>query len=257
MAGTIHDAFSLSGRTVIVTGAGGGIGTAIASGFAAAGARVACLDLRLPQDTVDAITAAGGTALGFACDVTDAAQVGAAVDAVTTQWGAIHGLVNGASNDDPTGSILDLAPEEWGRLLAVQLTGTYLVSRAVLPHMIAAGGGSIVHIASQMGHVAAKGRPGYCAAKGALIQLAKAMALDHADAGIRVNSLSPGAIETRRMLLRHGDMETAKLYNVPKHPLGRLGQPMEIATAALFLMSDASSFMTGADLLVDGGYAAL
>ncbi|NMN57450.1 NAD(P)-dependent dehydrogenase (short-subunit alcohol dehydrogenase family) [Xanthobacter sp. SG618] len=257
MAGTIQDAFSLSGRTVIVSGAGGGIGTAIAGGFAAAGARVACLDLTPPHDTVAAISAAEGEAIAIACDVTDAAQVGAAVGDVTARWGAIHGLVNGTSNDDPTGSILDLAPDEWSRLFAVQVTGTYLMSRAVLPHMIAAGGGSIVHIASQMGHVAAKGRPGYCAAKGALIQLAKAMALDHAEAGIRVNSLSPGAVETRRMLLRHGDLETARLYNAPKHALGRLGQPMEIATAALFLMSDASSFMTGADLLVDGGYAAM
>ncbi len=102
-----------------------------------------------------------------------------------------------------------------------------------------------MHIASQMGHVGAVGRPAYCAAKGALIQLAKAMALDHAPDNVRVNSLSPGAIETRRMLLRHGDLETARAYNVPKHALGRIGQPVEIARAALFLVSDASSFMTG------------
>ena len=131
------------------------------------------------------------------------------------------------------------------------------MSRAALPHMIAGRNGNIIHIASQMGHVGAPGRPAYCAAKGALIQLAKAMALDHAAQGIRVNSLSPGAIETRRMLLRHGTMDAARAASVPKHPIGRLGQPQEIANAALFLASDASSFMTGADLLVDGGYTAL
>jgi NAD(P)-dependent dehydrogenase (short-subunit alcohol dehydrogenase family) len=165
--------------------------------------------------------------------------------------------VNGAANDDPTGDILALSPLEWGKVLTVHLTGAYLMSRAALPHMIAAGAGSIVHIASQMGRVGAKGRPAYCTAKGALVQLAKAMALDHAEQGVRVNSLSPGAVETRRMLIRHGDFETARLLNAPKHALGRLGQPNEIATAALFLLSDASSFMTGADLLVDGGYTAM
>jgi len=146
---------------------------------------------------------------------------------------------------------------DWQQTFAVHLNGAFLVSRAAIPFMQRGGSGSIVHIASQMGHVAAKGRPGYCAAKGALIQLAKAMALDHADQGIRVNSLSPGAVETRRMLLRHGDLATAHAYNAPKHALGRIGQPIEIATAALFLLSEASSFMTGSDLLVDGGYNAM
>lgn len=249
--------FDLSGKTIIVTGAGGGIGTSIALTFAAAGARVACLDRSTPQATVDAIAAARGHALGFACDVTDETQVHATVKAIVAHWGPLYGLVNGASNDDPTGSILDLAPSQWSAVFAVHVTGAYHMSRAAIPHMIASGGGSIVHIASQMGHVGAKGRPGYCAAKGALIQLAKAMALDHAEHGIRVNSLSPGAIETRRMLLRHGDLESAKRYNAPKHALGRLGTPQEIASAALYLMSDASSFMTGADLLVDGGYTAM
>ncbi|MFC7738441.1 SDR family NAD(P)-dependent oxidoreductase [Roseomonas sp. GCM10028921] len=257
MDSMIEKAFSLQGRAVIVTGAGGGIGTAISRIFAKAGARVACLDRTDPQGTVDAIAAAGGEALASACDVTDETQTRSVVDAVAARWGAVHGLVNGASNDDPTGSILEIDPSEWGKIFAVHVNGAYLMSRAVLPHMIAGGGGSIVHIASQMGSVAARGRPGYCAAKGALLQLAKAMALDHAEQGVRVNSLSPGAIETRRMLLRHGDMDNAKLHNISKHALGRLGQPMEIATAALFLMSDASSFMTGGDLLVDGGYTAM
>jgi NAD(P)-dependent dehydrogenase (short-subunit alcohol dehydrogenase family) len=130
------------------------------------------------------------------------------------------------------------------------------MSRAILPAMIKAGGGSVIHIASQLGSVAGPRRAVYCATKGALIQLAKAMASDHAAQNIRVNTLSPGAVETDRLVKRFGDMDTARRIAGPKHLLQRLGQPDEIAQAAVFLASDASSFMTGADLLVDGGYNA-
>jgi NAD(P)-dependent dehydrogenase (short-subunit alcohol dehydrogenase family) len=122
--------------------------------------------------------------------------------------------------------------------------------------MIARGGGSIIMIASQLGRVGSPGRAPYCATKGALIQLAKAMAMDHAAQRIRVTTLSPGAVETDRVVYRFGSMEKAREVAGPKHLLGRLGQPEEIASAAVFLASDASSFMTGADLLVDGGYNA-
>jgi NAD(P)-dependent dehydrogenase (short-subunit alcohol dehydrogenase family) len=119
------------------------------------------------------------------------------------------------------------------------------------------GGGSIILIASQLGRVASPGRAAYCTTKGGLIQLAKVMATDHAAQGIRVNTLSPGAVETDRLVRRWGDMDKAREILAPKHLLGRLGQPDEIARAALFLASPASSFMTGADLLVDGGYTAI
>jgi NAD(P)-dependent dehydrogenase (short-subunit alcohol dehydrogenase family) len=257
MEQALQERFMLNDRVMVITGAGGGIGSAIAKAFAGAGGRVACLDRAAPTDLVAEITTGGGEAIGLACDVTDEAGVAAAIAAVVAQWGGIYGLVNGASNDDPTASVVDLDFREWQRTFAVHLNGAFLVSKAALPHMQRAGAGSIIHIASQMGHVGAKGRPGYCAAKGALIQLAKAMALDHAEEGIRVNTLSPGAIETRRLLLRHADMDEARAANAAKHAMGRVGQPIEIATAALFLMSDASSFMTGTDLLVDGGYAAM
>ena len=244
----------LAGRVAVVSGAGGGIGSAIAAAFAAAGARVACVDLKAPDATVASLPEGAGLAL--AADVSveaDTLRVGAAV---TAQWGRVDVLVNGASPDDPSGDVLALDPAEWDRVFDVHVKGAYLMSRAVLPAIIAAGGGSIIHIASQMGHVGAPGRPSYCAAKGALIQLARAMALDHAKVNVRVNSLSPGAIETRRMLLRHGTIEEARRLNIPRHPIGRLGQPQEIAQGALFLASDASSFVTGTDLLVDGGYTA-
>jgi len=123
--------------------------------------------------------------------------------------------------------------------------------------MIARGGGSIILIASQLGRVGSPGRPAYCATKGALIQLAKVLAADHAAQGIRANTLSPGAVETRRMLRRWKTMEEARAVMAPKHLLGRLGQPDEIAQAALYLASDASRFMTGSDLLIDGGYTAV
>ncbi len=248
-------ALALAGRVAVVTGAGGGIGGAIARVFAEAGARVACLDLAAPDTLVQAICAAGGTALALAADVSREPDTLRAVEIVVATWGAVHVLVNGASPDDPSGSVLDIPLPAWDRVFAVHVTGAYLMSRAVLPAMVDAGG-SIIHIASQLGRVGAPGRPAYCAAKGALIQLARAMALDHAAAGVRVNALSPGAVETRRMLLRHNSLEEARAYNIPRHPIGRLGQPSEIAQAALFLASDASSFMTGADLVVDGGYTA-
>jgi NAD(P)-dependent dehydrogenase (short-subunit alcohol dehydrogenase family) len=131
------------------------------------------------------------------------------------------------------------------------------MSKHAIPRIKTAGGGSIIHIASQMGSVGSAGDAAYCATKGALLTLAKAMALDHAGDRIRVNTLSPGGIATQQMVREFGDMATAERdWGRARHPLGRLGQPEEIARAAVFLASDESSFMTGADLLVDGGYTA-
>lgn len=248
----------LRGKAAIVTGAGSGIGQAIAATFAAAGAAVACLDINADaaEETARAAAVNRARTLGVQCDVSGEADTRAAAQAALSAFGAVHILVNAAAADDPNATVLDISLDDWERVFAVNVRGAYLMSRAVLPSMIAAGGGSIIHIASQLGRVGAPARAVYCATKGAVIQLAKAMAVDHAAQNIRVNALSPGAVETRRLVLRFGDMDTARRVAGPKHLLQRLGQPEEIAQAALFLASDAASFVTGTDFLVDGGYTA-
>jgi NAD(P)-dependent dehydrogenase (short-subunit alcohol dehydrogenase family) len=251
--------YSLAGKSAIVTGAGNGIGRAIALAFGEAGAAVACVDLdaQAAEATAAAVEKYGVQALPVRCDVANELDVESAKNMILDKFPAIQILVNGAASYDPNGTVLDLTLSDWDRVFAVNVGGAFLMSRAILPAMVAAGGGSIVHIASQLGSVAAPRRAAYCATKGALIQLAKAMATDHAAQNIRVNTLSPGAVETERLIKRFGDMETARRVSGPKHLLQRLGQPEEIALAAVFLASDASSFMTGADLLVDGGYNAI
>ena len=253
----MSDVYSLNGKNAVVSGAGSGIGRAIALAFAAAGANVACLDLDGDAAAATAAEAAkSGRAIAVACDVSREDDVTTAAEKVLSEFNAVHILVSGAAGHDPTATVLELTLAQWNAVFGVNVAGAFLLSRAFLPSMIAAGGGSIILIASQHGSVAAPGRAVYCASKGALIQLAKTMAADHAAQNVRVNTLSPGATETERLVKRFGDMEAARRISGPKHLLGRLGQPDEIAAAAVFLASDASSFMTGADLLVDGGYNA-
>ena len=255
----MSDRYSLKGKNAVVTGAGAGIGRAIALAFAAAGAQVACVDLDGDAAAATAAEAENGgrRAIAVACDVSRENDVTAAADKILSEFEAVHVLVSGAAGHDPTGTVLDLTLAQWNAVFAVNVAGAFLLSRAFLPSMIAVGGGSVILIASQHGSVAAAGRAVYCASKGALIQLARTMAADHAAQKVRVNPLSPGAVETIRMVRRFGDMETARRIAAPKHLLGRRGQPDEIAAAAVFLASDAASFMTGSDMLVDGGYNAI
>jgi len=252
------DHFKLAGRVAIVTGAGGGIGRAIAVEFAQAGADVACVDLMADnaEETARLARATGRKAIAIVCDVASPEATQAAVDRTVRELGAIRILVNGAAARDPNYTVEDCPPDNWNQVFGVNVGSAFLMSKWCIPVMAKAGGGSIIHIASQLGSVATYERAAYCATKGALISLARAMAIDHAKQNIRVNSLSPGATETDRMPLRFGTMEEARKVSGPRHVLGRLGLPDEIARGALFLASDASSFMTGADLLVDGGYNA-
>jgi NAD(P)-dependent dehydrogenase (short-subunit alcohol dehydrogenase family) len=249
----------LTGRAALVSGAGGGIGRAICLAFAEAEAAAVCCDIDAAsaEETARLARNAGGRAIAQPCDVSVQAQTEAAAAAANQAFGRIDILVSGAAPHEPSGTVLETSLADWNRVLAVNLTGSFLLSRAALPYMIDGGGGSIIFIASQLGRVGSAGRAAYCATKGALIQLAKVMAIDHAGQNIRVNTLSPGGVETQRTLQRYGSFEAGRRTLGPKHLLGRLGQPQEIAAAALFLAGNASSFVTGSDLLVDGGYTAV
>jgi NAD(P)-dependent dehydrogenase (short-subunit alcohol dehydrogenase family) len=189
---------SLEGKVALVTGAAGGIGAAIVSLFQAAGARVLALDIN-----ADALSQAFGkpddAVSTRCCDATREDDVQAAVAAAVTMFGRIDVLVNGVACDQPSGTIVELSPAVWDQTFAANVRSAFLMSRAVVPLMARAGGGSIIHIASQLGRVGTARRPAYCATKGALIQLAKAMAIDHAADRIRVNALSPGAVATGRL----------------------------------------------------------
>ena len=255
----IDTAFRLDNKTAIVVGAANGIGRATALAFAAAGARVACADIEDggAKATVADIEKAGAEALPVPLDVTDGASCRAAVAATVHRFGGLDVLLYGAADSDQAATVVEMDEAAWDRVIRVNLTGAFLMVKAAVPAMITRGGGSIILIASQLGRVGSASRPAYCATKGALIQLAKVLATDHAAQGIRANTLSPGAIETRRMLRRHKDMDEARRVMGPKHLLGRLGRPDEIARAAVYLASDASAFMTGSDLLIDGGYTAI
>ena len=249
----------LTGKVALVSGAGGGIGRAISLAFAEAGAAVgSCdIDVALVEETARLVKTAGGRAIARRCDVSVEAETTTVTTAAHDAFGRLDILVSGAAPHDPGGTILETSLAAWERVLAVNLTGSFLLSRAALPWMIAGGGGSIILIASQLGRVGSAGRAAYCATKRALIQLTKVMAIDHAAQNTRVNTLSPGGVETQRLLRRYGSLEEARERLGSKHLLGRLGKPQEIAAAAVFLASHEVSFVTGSDLLVDGGYAAV
>lgn len=233
----------LDGRVALVTGAARGIGRAISDRFAAEGATV----LRLDREPGDGLICA---------DITDDVVVDGVIGGLVAEHGRIDVLVNNAAASNTKAAFADLTLAEWRLSMDVNLTGTFLVSRAVIHAMREQGGGVIINVASQLGSVAVAGRSAYCATKGGLLQLTRAMALDHAGDGIRVNALSPGAILTERLLDTYGTAEAANDALAAKHPIGRIGMPEDVTGAAVFLASDESGFMTGADLIVDGGYTA-
>jgi NAD(P)-dependent dehydrogenase (short-subunit alcohol dehydrogenase family) len=248
----------LSDRVVIITGAAGDIGIAMARRFAGAGARLALLDRDAAMLRARCADVLGDAApwLG-ACDTADANALCAAVQQIAVHHGAIHVLVNNAATVTPKNSVAEMPLADWQQAFAVNVTGAFVMAQAAIPHMRAAGGGVVLNIASQLGHVTAPGQAAYSASKAALLSLTRSIAVDHAADGVRAVSLSPGAVMTSRLTARYGSEEAVNRALAGRHPIGRIGSAEEIAATALFLVSDGAAFISGADLLVDGGYTAV
>jgi NAD(P)-dependent dehydrogenase (short-subunit alcohol dehydrogenase family) len=243
----------LAGKVAIITGGGSGIGKAIAMAFVREGAKVVIVG-RDSKKLDRAAAEIGVDCLAVRADVSNVGSVEKLVSATLDRFKRINVLVNNAAVLLP-GTAESLSEEDFDQTFAINVKGLWLLSRAVLPHMRAAGGGSIVNIGSVLSMVGARNRVAYSASKGAVMAMTKAMALDHAAENIRVNCIAPGIVETE-MVARFSTDENARKQRVALHPMGRFGQPQEIASAAVFLAGDESGWTTGSVVTIDGGYSA-
>lgn len=248
----------LEGKVAVVTGAASGIGAACALRFAQEGARIAGIDVAKPLERGDwnaAVTAAPDAAF-YEGDVRDEAAIERIVGEVASRFGQIDCLVN-AAGVSTGGAVGELELSEWDRVIAINLTGTFLVSKHVVRRMQGRRSGSIVNLASIEGLEAMESQAAYNASKGGVVLLTRNMAVDYGHLGIRVNCLCPGLIETPLTeILKMPELEAVRQKFIEGHLLRRPGQPSEVASAALFLVSDDASFVSGHALTVDGGYTA-
>jgi NAD(P)-dependent dehydrogenase (short-subunit alcohol dehydrogenase family) len=248
----------LDGKVAVITGAASGIGLETARLFVAEGARVVMGDINADRltEAVASVDASGERAAGQTVDVSIGNQVAELIDAAVNRFGRLDVMFSNAGISG-RGNVIDLPEELFDRIIAVNLRGAFLCAKHALPHLIASGGGSLIFTASELALVAAENAAAYCASKTALIGLARAIAVDHAAQGVRVNCLCPGPVDTP---LLHGNRPNPEEHAqsiIERMPVKRIGRVDELAKAALFLASDDSSFMTGTSLVVDGGVTAL
>jgi len=250
----------LAGKSAVITGGGTGIGQAIALAFAREGAQVAVAGRRKEKldETLHLLQQAGCSALALECDVTKAADTQRVLKSAEDAFGKVNVLVNNAGALSVS-TVENITEEDWDRVMATNVKGPFLMSRAALPAMRRAGGGSIINVGSVLGIVAIRDRAAYCASKGGVSMLTKAMALDHAQDNIRVNCVCPSIVEsdmTRNLFAETEAGQQARESRLASIPLGRFGKPADIAGLTVFLASEESSWMTGTVIPVDGGVTA-
>ncbi|MCE4027537.1 MULTISPECIES: SDR family NAD(P)-dependent oxidoreductase [unclassified Microbacterium] len=247
----------LQNKNAIVTGGAGGIGRATSLAFAAEGANVAVVDLNAEaaEAVAEEIRAAGGTAVAIAADVSSEADIERVVASVVDGFGGVDVVFNNAGIIRRTTAV-ETTVEEWDRVFGVNVRAIFLMCKHVVPVMAANGGGSIVNTGSGWGLKGGGQAISYCASKGAVVNMTRALAIDHGPQGIRVNSVNPGDVDTgmlRDEARQLGQDQAGFLAEAAERPLNRMGQPSEIAAAVVWLASDESSYVTGSALVVDGG----
>jgi len=247
----------LVGKKAIITGGASGIGRAAALLFARAGAAVMIADIDDPrgESIVQEIHAVGGEGIYVHCDVTKAEDCQRTVQKTINSFGGVDILFNNAGIVRRA-SVIDTTEEQWERVMAVNVKSIFLMSKYTIPHMVQAGGGVILNTSSGWGLVGGRDAVSYCASKAAVVNLTRAMALDHGAQNIRVNCICPGDTDTPMLRIEArqlGENEKTFLDDAADRPLQRIGSPQDIAQAALYLCSDAASYVTGSTLVVDGG----